>query len=282
MKSRKVEEREKRNKIFYRFLVFFSYTFLLFFSSTFLLLMSPDNSIHHKRGWTGTIITLAVLFLLGAFVWKVVYFAQEIRSGGMNFADLNYSQTVSSMTKLASQPVTDKVVDVVVKDRPTLGKLGTPVTIVEFGDFSCPFSRASSFVVRALAAQYPNQVAFIYRDFPLSEIHPFAEKAAEAAACAQAQNKFWEFHDKLYQNQNTIDDTSFEQFASQLNLDTAKFHGCLVNHTYAKQVADDYQAGFDAGVRGTPTFFINGNRIPGSIPQNVLEQVILSLNTQKK
>lgn len=243
--------------------------------------MSPDQSIHHKRGWTGTIITLVILFLLGAFVWRVVYFTQAIREGGMNLADLNYSQTVSTITKLASEPVIDQVVDVVVKDRPTLGNVNAPLTIVEFGDFSCPFSRASSFVMRSLAAQYPNQFLYIYRDFPITEIRPIAQNAAEAAACAREQNKFWEYHDKLYQNQSSIEDSSFEQFANQLNLNTTQFHNCFVSHKYAKQIADDYQAGFDAGVRGTPTFFINGNRIPGSIPKNVLEQVILSLNRQK-
>lgn len=243
--------------------------------------MLPEQAIHQKRGWAGTVITLIVLFLLGAFVWRVVYFAQSIRSSGTNLADLNYSQTVSSITQLASQPVKDQVVDVTTTDRPMLGKFGTPVTIVEFGDFSCPFSRASSFVLRSLAAQYPNQFSLTYRNFPLSEIHPFAQKAAEAAACANEQHKFWEYHDKLYQNQDSIDDSSFEQFAYQLNLDTARFHDCIATHTYAKQVSEDYQKGVDAGVRGTPTFFINGNRIPGSIPKNVLEQVILSLNTQK-
>ncbi len=244
--------------------------------------MSLNSSLPHKRHWVGTIITLVILFLLGLFVWRVVYFTQAIRNNGMNLADLNYSQTISTMTKLASQPVTDSVVDVVAKDRPTLGRTGSPMTIVEFGDFSCPYSRASSFVLRSLAAQYPNQFSLIYRNFPLTDIHPFAEKAAEAALCANAQNKFWEYHDKLYQNQNAVDESSFLKFASELNLDTVKFHTCFVAHTYAKQVAEDYQTGVDAGVRGTPTFFINGNRIPGSIPQNVLEQVILSLNTQKK
>lgn len=243
--------------------------------------MSPDSSIHRKPHWVGTIITLVILFLLGIFVWRVVYFTQAIRNNGMNLADLNYSETVSTITKLASQPITDQAVDVIVKDRPILGMLSAPITIVEFGDFSCPYSRASSFVLRSLAAQYPNKFSVIYRDFPLSEIHPFAQKAAEAAACANGQNKFWEYHDKLYQNQVSIDDTSFEKFAYQLNLDATQFHTCLVTHKYAKHVAEDYQAGLDAGVRGTPTFFINGNRIPGSIPQNVLEQVILSLNTKK-
>lgn len=244
--------------------------------------MQEEQSIHRKRSWTGTIITLVILFLLGAFVWRVVYFTRVIRSGGMNLADLNYSQTLSTVTKIASQPISEDSVDVVLKNRPVLGSVTAPVTIVEFGDFGCPYSRASSFVLRSLAAKYPNQFSLIYRDFPLTEIHPFAQKASEAAACAAEQNKFWEYHDKLYLHQDNLDDASFEQFANQLNLDAGKFHNCYATHTYAKQIAEDYQAGLDAGVRGTPTFFINGNRIAGSIPQNILENVIMSLGTQKK
>ncbi len=243
--------------------------------------MSEESLIHSKRSWAGMIVTLAVLFLLGAFVWRVVFFTSQIRNRGLNLSDLNFSQTVSTITKLASEPVKDQAVDVVVKDRPTLGLASAPITIVEFADFSCPFSRASSVIMRALAAAYPNRFSFMYRDFPLTEIHPFAKKASEAALCAADQGKFWEYHDKLYQNQGTIDDASFEQFATQLNLDTARFHDCFAGHIYAKHVEQDYEDGFAAGVRGTPTFFINGNRIPGSIPQNVLEKVIVSFDQKK-
>lgn len=242
--------------------------------------MPQETSIHRKRGWAGTIITLVILFLLGAFVWRVVFFTNQIRSGGLNLSDLDYSQTVSTISKLVSEPVKNEVVDVVANDRPTLGSASAPITIVEFADFSCPFSRTSSFVMRSLATQYPNQFKYIYRDFPLSELRSIAQNASEAAACANEQGKFWEYHDKLYQNQDTLEDSSFAEFANQLNLDTARFHDCFAGHIYAKQIEQDYEDGLAAGVRGTPTFFINGNRIPGSIPQNVLENVILSVNAQ--
>lgn len=244
--------------------------------------MQEETSIHKKRSWIGTIVTLAVLFLLGVFVWRVVFFTTQIRSGNLNLSDLNFSQTVSTITKLATEPVKDQVYDVVLKNRPTLGNASAPVTIVEFADFGCPFSRTSSFVMRSLATKYPNKFQYIYRDFPLIELHPLAQTASEAAACANEQGKFWEYHDKLYQNQDALEDTSFEQFATQLNLDTDRFNTCLGAHTYTKQVEQDYQDGFAAGVRGTPTFFINGNRIPGSIPQNILENVIVSVDAKQK
>ncbi|OGL61702.1 hypothetical protein A3E97_02340 [Candidatus Uhrbacteria bacterium RIFCSPHIGHO2_12_FULL_47_12] len=243
--------------------------------------MNEEAQIHRKRGWVGTIVTLVILLLLGAFVWRVVFYTTQIRNGTLNLSDLNFSQTVSSLSKIVSEPVKDGTVDVVVNDRPMLGSRNAPVTIVEFADFGCPFSRTSSFVMRALAIKYPNQFAYIYRDFPLLELHPLAQKASEASACANAQGKFWEYHDKLYQNQDTLEEASFEQFANQLNLDTTHFHACLIAGTYTKQVEQDYADGLAAGVRGTPTFFINGNRIPGSIPQNILENVIWSMNDQK-
>src|SRR3989338_300627 len=243
--------------------------------------MNEEAQIHRKRGWVGTIVTLVILLLLGAFVWRVVFYTTQIRNGTLNLSDLNFSQTVSSLSKIVSEPVKDGTVDVVVNDRPMLGSRNAPVTIVEFADFGCPFSRTSSFVMRALAIKYPNKFAYIYRDFPLLELHPLAQKASEASACANAQEKFWEYHDKLYQNQDTLEEASFEQFANQLNLDTTHFHACLIAGTYTKQVEQDYADGLAAGVRGTPTFFINGNRIPGSIPKNILENVIWSMNDQK-
>lgn len=244
--------------------------------------MKEEALVHQKRGWVGTIVTLVILFLLGAFVWRVIFFTNQIRNGGLNISDLNYSKTVTTIAKLASEPVSDQIVDVAIKNRPTLGSASAPITIVEFADFSCPFSRTSSFVMRDLAMQYPNQFQYIYRDLPLIELHPLAQKASEAAACANEQGKFWEYHDKLYQNQDALEEASFERFANQLNLDTARFYDCFAGHTYTKQVEQDYADGIAAGVRGTPTFFINGNRIPGSIPQDVLEKVIVSVNDSKK
>jgi protein-disulfide isomerase len=244
--------------------------------------MQEEISIHKKRGWIGTMVTLVVLFLLGIFVWRIVFFTNQIRNGSLNLSDLNFSQTVSTITKLASEPVKDQVFDVALKNRPTLGNVNAPITIVEFADFGCPFSRTSSFVMRSLATKYPNQFQYIYRDFPLIELHPLAQTASEAAACAHEQGKFWEYHDKIYQNQDSLEEASFEQFATQLNLNVDRFRACFSAQTYTKQVQQDYQDGLAAGVRGTPTFFINGNRIPGSIPQNILENVIVSVGAQQK
>lgn len=252
------------------------YTFCIYF------FMNTDSNIHQKRGWKGVIITLFILMLLGVFTWRVVFFANQIRREGTDLSALNFSQTVSTITRLATQPVTDEVFDVVLENRPSLGNKDAPLTIVEFADFGCPYSRTASFILRTLATNYPNQLYYIYRDFPLIEIHPLAQKASEASACAHEQGKFWEFHDKLYQNQTSLDEGSFEKFAQQLNLDVPAFQECFASQKYTKQVEQDLEDGLRAGVRGTPTFFLNGNRIPGVIPQTVLESVIQSVSKQEK
>lgn len=240
--------------------------------------MNTEVEIHRARSWIATIITFIILIIIGAFVWRIFFYSHLIQSGQMSLADLNFSKNVSTISRFASQPVSDQAVDVTTKDNPSLGNPKALVTIVEFADFQCPYSREASFTMRALAAQYPDKFRFIYRNFPITEIHPLAQPAAEAAMCANDQGKFWEYHDKLFQNQNEIQDASFGVFATAINLDTIKFSDCFSSGKYKEKVAKDYQDGFDAGVRGTPTFFINGNRVPGAIPKDVLEKVILNLS----
>lgn len=239
--------------------------------------MDTDAPVHRKRSWIATVATVAVLVLLAAFVVRVLYFAGMIRSGTLDASALNFTQSYSISAALASQPVQDGTFDVATADDPSLGRADAPVTIVEFADFGCPYSRESSFVVRELAAKYPESVRFVYRDFPIAELHPIAQKAAEAAQCAQDQGMFWEYHDKLYQNQNDVSEDRLVEFATELNMNTFQFESCLSSGRYVDEVIADYQAGVEAGVRGTPTFFINGNRIAGAIPKEILDALIQSI-----
>jgi protein-disulfide isomerase len=238
--------------------------------------MQSETSIHRMRSWIGTVVAILCLLLVSLFVWRVVYFTQVIREGGVDLAQLNFDKNTSTISRLASQPISEQAIDVADAEDPHLGDPQAAIQIVEFADFSCPYSRESSFVLRSLAAAYPKQFYYTYRDFPIAELHPFANRAAQAGACAHAQGKFWEYHDKLYQNQQEVDDTSFDAFAQSLNLDMEKFRSCLLDGTFAEEIAKDYEDGFRAGVRGTPTFFINGQRVAGSIPRNILEQILLS------
>src|SRR3989339_188654 len=238
--------------------------------------MEAEATIHRRRGLIAIIATLVVLVLLGVFVVRFVYHAHLIRSGEFDPSSLSFTTAYTVSRALASEPVEDGVFDLETTDDPSLGSSSAQVTIVEFADFGCPYSQESSFVVRELALQYPEDVRFIYRDFPLVDLHPIAQKAAEAGECAQDQGKFWEYHDKLYQNQNDLTEERLVEFAAELNMNVYQFESCVTSGRYANEVLDDYPAGGEAGVRGTPTFFINGNRIAGAIPKDILDAIIQS------
>jgi len=239
--------------------------------------METEGQIHQKRNWIGGIATAAILVLLGLFVWRVVYFANAIQSGEITPGSYDFTSAFTTSTALVSAPLPDGEFETATFDDPSFGASTAAVEIVEFAEFGCPYSRESSLVVRALAEKYPEDVFFVYRDFPITEIHPVAQVAAEAAECARDQEKFWEYHDKLYQNQSGLTEADLTIFADELNMDTTLFDFCLASGKYTDEVIEDYADGFEAGVRGTPTFFINGNRIPGAIPAEILEAIIESV-----
>lgn len=159
-------------------------------------------------------------------------------------------------------------------DDPVLGDPQAPLQIVEFADFECPFSREESFVIREIAARFPDKIHFVYRDFPLEEIHPRAFAAAEAANCAADQGKFWAMHDKLYQNAQQLRDIDIKTYALEIGLNIVQFNECYDGHKYKDEIEADRADGVAAGVIGTPTFFINGKKVAGAIPLELWEQLI--------
>ncbi len=168
-------------------------------------------------------------------------------------------------------------VQVSADDDEVLGNANAKVTIVEFSDFECPFcGRFYTDTLVPMKKDYveTGKVKFIYRDFPLSSIHPDAEKAAEAAECAGEQGKYYAMHDTLFANQQALDVTSLKGYASALGLDTAKFNSCLDSGKMSSEVANDFQDGVTAGVQGTPTLFINGKKLVGAQPYNVVRAAI--------
>ncbi len=156
------------------------------------------------------------------------------------------------------------------------GNADAPITIVEFSDFECPFcGRFYTDTLGQLREKYveTGKVKIIFRDFPLS-FHPEATPAAEASECAADQGKFWEFHDLIFENQTTMSAASYKQWAADLGLDTEQFNSCVDDGTHAAEVRADFAAGQAAGVSGTPTFFINGQKVVGAQPFSVFEQII--------
>jgi protein-disulfide isomerase len=140
------------------------------------------------------------------------------------------------------------------------GSAGAPVTLVEYGDFECPYCGAAYPIVKAVQERMGDGLRFVFRNFPISTSHPHAEQAAEAAEAAAAQGSFWEMHDRLYENQRRLGAEDLHLYADVLGLAVDVFDKELAEHVHADRVHEDFMSGVRSGVNGTPTFFINGAR----------------------
>ena len=156
---------------------------------------------------------------------------------------------------------------------PSRGPNNAPVTIVEFSDFQCPYCGREYPVIERLMKEYDGKVRLVFRHYPL-DFHPFAQKAAEAGACAQDQGKFWELHDKMFTNQNKLAVTDLKAYAKLLGMDAPKFDKCLDSGEKKALVDEDMKAGTAAGVNGTPAFFINGIFVNGAQPYERMKQAV--------
>jgi rhodanese-related sulfurtransferase/uncharacterized membrane protein len=159
-------------------------------------------------------------------------------------------------------------------DSHIIGNLGAPLTVVEFGDFECPSCSLSEETARQIRAQYGDRIRFVFRQFPLSKIHPQAEKAAEASECAAEQGKFWEAVEKLYAEQADLSVDALKRYARELGLDQSRFNLCLDSGETASRVNQDLADGHALGVRATPTFFIGQKRIEGPMEFAQFAQLI--------
>ncbi len=160
-----------------------------------------------------------------------------------------------------NQPLNaEKIAKISTADAPAFGPAGAKVTIVEFSDFECPFCSRAADAAHAIKAKYSDKVRFVFRQFPLP-FHPNAHVAAEASLAANAQGKFWEFHDKMFANQKALDRPSLEGFAKEVGLDVSKFKQALDQKTYAATVDAEMKLGEEVAVDGTPTMFLNGARV---------------------
>jgi protein-disulfide isomerase len=164
-------------------------------------------------------------------------------------------------------------VEIATEGEPSLGPANAPVTIVEFSDFQCPYCRQAQGTLKQLMAAYEGKIKLVFRDFPLRNIHPQAQKAAEAAQCAAEQQKFWPYHDKLFASTNFQMD-ELKKFAQELELNMEQFTSCLDSSKHAAGVDADMQAGQQAGVNATPTFFVNGYPLSGAASYERFKELV--------
>ena len=140
------------------------------------------------------------------------------------------------------------------------GPADAAVTLVEYGDYECPYCGAAYPIIKEVQARMGDRLRFVFRNFPIATSHPHAEQAAESAEAAAAQGTFWEMHDLLYENQKRLRDQDLHGYAEQLGLDVDRFDRELAEHVHDARVREDFMSGVRSGVNGTPSFYIDGVR----------------------
>ncbi|KKU07068.1 MAG: DSBA oxidoreductase [Candidatus Magasanikbacteria bacterium GW2011_GWA2_45_39] len=218
---------------------------------------------------------LAVAAAFGVVVgWRTWYFYKLVKSGSQVRLAHTGNFTVSPRARgFASSSFEAAWIDRAAA--PAFGSQeNTSITIVQFADFECPFSRDTYGTIRELMTTHEKDVRFVFRHFPIAEVHPHALKASEAASCANDQGKFWAYYDKLFQNQSQLENADLKRYAKEAGLASSAFNACLDGGVHYKEVMQDYQDGVRAGVRGTPTFFVNGQKVEGVITLPEWEKLI--------
>jgi len=222
----------------------------------------------HQKWWGIILLIILALaiIIVASFIYLVVFYV-EIKM------QQDWQQVLTS-PNLKSQNIIDQRIMIESSDDPFWGKADASLVIVEFSDFQCPFSAQAYQIIKSIRQQYADQIKIIYRDMPDINNHNLALDAAIAANCAHEQDKFWQYHDQLFENQANLSVARFETIAISLGLDQEQFTKCLSERKYEAEVKDDLASGIGFGVNATPTFFINGNKVPGVIQYSTFIQII--------
>ena len=236
-----------------------------------------------------TIVLLTIFFFLGLgtgyLVWGQTLIALNERveslqaraEGGNSTSREGGAGTQNPQQALDGLDAPRQVVRYPVSEdgNPSFGPDNAPITIIEFSDYECPYCISWHTQVWPLLIEaYPDQIRLVYRDFPLSSIHPNAAPAAEAAYCAREQDRFWEFHELLFSGGQALGKAAYLSYASEMGLDLDQFTRCLDEERYAADVDANFQYALQLGVQSTPTFFINGIALIGAQPFEVFQEII--------
>ena len=227
--------------------------------------ITEEDTITFKRSHFYAALSV-LTFFFGIFAGYAIWGTDLLSKAGGNTDAANQAPLVEDSQVIRY--------DIPTEGYPSLGPQDAPITIVEFSDFQCPFcKRWHAEVYQPLLAAYPGKIRFVYRNLPLTTIHPDAQSAAEAALCADEQNAFWQFHDKLLSG-DLLGTGVYTQYASDLNLNASTFESCLTANKYQAEIQKDSDFAINLGVNSTPTFFINGLAVVGAQPLEVFKQVI--------
>lgn len=208
------------------------------------------------------LMMLALIIGLGYGVYRFMLSPGQAADGASRLGPQNQGEQLSP-------------VQIAIGGRAFLGPADAPITIVEFTDYQCPYCGIHSRENLAkLLEEYQDRLKYVVFNFPITSIHPGADRAGQAAECASSQGRFWEYHDMLFQNQGSQNDEGLKRMARQAGLDGGSFDLCLDSGAQAQRVIKDFQDGQDYGVRATPTFFINGWMVEGLLPFDDFKSIV--------
>ena len=216
---------------------------------------------HWYQKWWGVLILLLVAFVLAFFLAFAVYV-------------WNFTKTLPSNTSLnyLAPPESADLQLIEGLGSNSFGTSKPQITIVEFGDFACPYCQKSFSTIRELSTKHYDKIRYIYRDYPV--VTEYSLKLALASRCAGDQGLYWPMHDKLFINQGVTSDEELENIAKQIGADLSKFSPCLRTEKHLDIIRKDISDADQLGVSGTPTWFINGHELPGYIPHDIFVETI--------
>lgn len=241
-----------------------------------------EKSFYHSW-WFYTMLVVGIFFILAIFIiiWATQQMFEDLKNElTLSLSEITDLSTTSSQSISTSDLGTTNMevgtaqVPVSADDDAYLGPGEAEIEIIAFADYQCSYCRQQFPVIGELIRLYPDKVKYVFRDFPMLELHAQAQKAAETTECAEEQNKFWQMHDQLFLNQEHLEIDDIKLYALELGLNSEQFNQCLEQGKYQNEVQNDFNQGQALGVTGTPTYFINGQKIPGAIPLKEFKQLI--------
>lgn len=244
----------------------------------------------YKKGWGIAVLTaLGLILVVGlSFAGFFTYYAWQLRfgdAGSVNKQFAGNKKMMSTAQFLSNAENTSDFIPDYAKyirpHNPTLGEENAPVTIMVFMDFECPYSREEFKILKEVTQKYEPVVRIVFKYLPLVSIHPDSLPAAEAAACAQEQGKFWQYHDMLFTKQDLRTEALLAN-AKELGLNTDMFNLCLATEKYNQEINQDSEDAVEIGLQGTPSYLVNGVKIGGVLTASQWDEIILSFLNKTK
>lgn len=232
------------------------------------------------KKWQILLVVFLFLFLVSGFLFvrKIFLYKKAIENGSiiLNNNDITQYSSYLGSTNIQKENVSREELET--NSSPSKGSTKPIMTIVEFADFNCPYCLSAYDDLKLFVNENKNDVKLIYRYFPISE-----DLSPElSATCANEQGKFWEMHDKLFENQRILSESAFMRFAKEIGLNIDKFETCYSSKKYESTIYSDVNIGLKAGVNGTPTFFVNGYIFQGVITKQIWEQLLQGVKNEIK